>query len=101
MHATQFLHKNPSALQSWAFASSHTWAIPMRHVMSAVVLSCGALFVAAVSSLAEPSATPTASPISPAATAYQFTLPYNATTSAAVYTADNKLIRTLWRKETR
>lgn len=41
---------------------------------------------------------PAGPPVYDSATKFRFTLSYEATTSAGVYTLDNKLIKTLWRK---
>ncbi|HEV2804106.1 MAG TPA: fibronectin type III domain-containing protein [Chthoniobacterales bacterium] len=42
---------------------------------------------------------PNGPPVYDSATNFRFTLSYEATTSAGVYTMDNKLIKTLWRKK--
>jgi hypothetical protein len=67
----------------------------MKYITRTVVCSFLATGLSAVSFLAEPTLPPT---IDPPRTYFQYALSYDATTSAAVYTADNKLIRTLWRK---
>jgi hypothetical protein len=71
----------------------------MQHIIRTLVCSFLATGLTAISGLATDSTPPPI--IYPARTNFQYTLPYDAMTTAGVYSTDNKLIRVLWRKQAR